>query len=143
MSYQDEEEKPKKVWNFPTNMAVCADRYYTLQQKRYKAQAVVSALAEEEHALGDHIIQRLPTSKATGIAGKLAGIAIEKKEIPQVKDWQKFYAHILKTKSFDLLNRAVNAKAVKERWAAGKTVPGTDKFIRKVISVHKLSKKGK
>jgi len=143
MGYQEEEEKPKKEWKFPTNMAECADRYYTLQKKRYKAQAAVKVLAEEENALEEWIIVKLPVSKATGIAGKIARISVDKKEIPQVKDWPKFYAYLHKNKAYDLLNRALNAKAVKERWAAGKTVPGTDKFIRKVVSVNKLPKKGR
>lgn len=144
MSYIDEdneEAKPKKVWTFSTNMAVCADKLYTLKAKRKKAQAVANELKEEETALTEHIIKTLPMSEATGIAGKLATISIEKKEIVVVKDWAAFYKHLLKTKAVELLNKAVNSKAVQERWNAGKTVPGTDKFTKKVVSVTK--RKGK
>lgn len=143
MSYQDKEEQPKKVWNFPANMANCADLYYTLQQKRYKAKHIMDAFAEEENALEDHIISKLPASKATGIAGKIARVSIVKKERVEVKDWTKVYAHILKTKDFGLMNRAINTKAVRERWAVGKKVPGTDKYTFKEVSVNKISKKGK
>lgn len=142
MSYHDDEQEavPKKEWVFPSSLATCVDKYYTLQQKRYKAQAVVKTIALEENALEEHILKTLPVGDRTGVAGKVARVSIELKEIPQVKDWPKFYAHILKTKSFELLNKAVNSKAVKERWKSGKTVPGTDKFIRKVLSVHKVTK---
>ncbi len=58
-----------------------------------------------------------------------------------VKDWDAFYKYVARTKSFDLLNRAVNREAARERWDARKQVPGMDKFHAKKVSCTKLNGK--
>ena len=83
-------------------------------------------------------IQELPEDDATGISGKVANVAIKRKEIAVVADWDKFYANIKKKGEFELLNRAVNQKAVKERWEAKKMVPGVEKFTKRTISLTKV-----
>lgn len=71
----------------------------------------------------------------TGVTGKVGRVEVKSKEIASVEDWEKFYANIKKKGEFDLLNKAVNQKAVKERWEQGKEVPGVGKFVKKVISL--------
>lgn len=81
-------------------------------------------------------IQEMPDNEdTTGVSGKLARVEIKRKEIATVSDWDKFYANIKKKGEFELLNRAVNQKAVKERWDQGKLVPGVEKFTKRVISL--------
>ena len=55
----------------------------------------------EEKALKEHIIQTLPKSEASGVAGKVARVTVVTKDVPQVKDWDAFYKYVSKTKSFD------------------------------------------
>lgn len=76
-----------------------------------------------------------------GVTGKAARVEIKTKETAQVEDWTAFYAGIKKTNSFDLLNKAVNQKAVAERWEQGKKVAGVRSFT--VRSVSLTSVKGK
>lgn len=70
-----------------------------------------------------------------GVTGKYARVEIKSKEYGSVQDWDKFYKHIQKKGEFDLLNKAVNQRAVKERWEQRKEVPGLDKFTKKVVSL--------
>ena len=72
------------------------------------------------------------------MAGKLARVTIINKIVPEVKDWDALYAHIKKTSSFDLLNRALNRKAVEERYEAGKCVPGVEDFQTATVSINKV-----
>jgi len=83
-------------------------------------------------------IQELPTKDAQGIAGKKGRVEIKTKELPTVEDWSKFCAYIQQTGAFELLNRAVNPKAVRERWENKEEVPGVGKFVRKVVSLTKV-----
>lgn len=76
-----------------------------------------------------------------GVTGKVGRVEVTDKKIATVIDWTKFYKHIQKKGEFDLLNKAVNQKAVQERWEQEKTVPGVDTFTKKVISLTKV--KGK
>lgn len=118
----------------PKDLGACADLLWTTREKRYALQKQVTECEEHESALKEHLINTLPKSKAEGITGKLARATIGRKVVPTVKDWTKFYQYIAKNKAWELLQRRVGEKAVMERWEAGKTVPGVDRFD--VITVH-------
>lgn len=131
-----EVEKPK--YKFPKAMGACADRLYQLRQKRLEMQKEVGKVAAEESALKEHIINTLPKSEASGVAGKLARVTVVTKEIPKVEDWDAFYKYVKKTGNFDLMQRRLTDAAVKERWEAGKEVPGVGHFNAVSISINKV-----
>ena len=116
-----------------------ADFLYVADAHRLEVQRDVENMKKFLTALEKFFIQKLPSDDATGIAGDVARVQVRNKQRPSVKDWEKLYAHIAKTRSFDLLNRAPNQKAIKERWEAGVEIPGVDKFQYKDISVTKVN----
>lgn len=115
-----------------------ADLLYKADEYRLECGKQVETMKKFVSKLEKWFIQQLPEDNATGIAGSIARVQIKQKERPSVKDWEKFYEHIRKNKAFELLNRAVNAKSVKERWESGKEVPGVEKFRYKDVSVTKI-----
>lgn len=117
-----------------------ADLLYKANEERLAQQKVAEATKKFVTKLEKWFIQELPEVDSTGIAGKLARVQIKQKERPSVIDWEKFYNHIKKKGEFELLNRAVNAKSVKERWEAGKEIPGVEHFRYKSVSLTKVSK---
>lgn len=129
-------EQPK--FKFPKTIAACGDKAYELRIKRLAMQKEVDAIEAEEKALKEHIIQTLPKSEATGVAGRVARATVVTKEVPQVEDWEAFYKHVKKTGEFDLLNRALNKSAVEERWDHGKKVPGVKAFTAVSVSLAKV-----
>lgn len=130
------DEKPK--FKFPKTMGACADRIYELRRTRLDAQKEVDKIAAEEAALKEHIINSLPKSEASGVAGKVARVTVVTKELPQVKDWEAFYKYVKRTGSFDLMQRRLTDSAVKERWEAGKEIPGVEHFNAVTISINKV-----
>lgn len=130
---------PKEVtYKFPKALGSCADKLFELRNKRLEQQKLVDAIEAEEKALKEHIIQNLPKSEASGVAGKKARVTVVMKEVPQVKDWDAFYKYVAKTKSFDLMQRRLTDAAVKERWEAGKQIPGVEVFKAVTISMNKV-----
>ena len=131
---------PKKTFKFPKSMALCADRYYTLRQKRLAMQKEVAEVEEEEKALKEHIIQNLPKSEATGAAGKLARVTIKPKLKPSVTDWPALMKYIRgqRGQADDLLQHRVSDAAVEARWEQNKTIPGIEKFDVITLSVNKV-----
>lgn len=127
-----------KTYKFPKTMAACADQYYLLRERRLAEQKKVDAIEAEEKAIKEHIINTLPKSEASGVAGKVARVTVVKKVVAQVKDWDKFFKYIKKTGEFDLMQRRVSDSAVQERWEAGKTVAGVESFNALTLSVNKL-----
>ena len=125
-------------YKFPKQMGACADRLFELREKRLEEQKKVDAIESEEKAIKEHIIQNLPKSEASGVAGKLARVTVITKAIPQVKDWESFYKHIKKTGDFDLLQKRLTETAVKERWENGKKIPGVESFNVVTLSINKV-----
>ena len=132
--------KPK--FKIPKTIGACADRLYEIKAALAEINRSVAdkieTLETERKAITDYVINNLPKSEATGVAGKLARVTVVKKEVPQVEDWDKFYAYIKKTGSFELLGRSLSAPAIKERWEAKKAVPGVKAFDVVTISLNKV-----
>lgn len=122
----------------PKTLGACADLLYKLQQQKSKLNREIEAIEKDESALREHFIKNVAKDDATGVSGKTCKVRVVTKDKPTVKDWDKFYAHILKTKNFAFLQRRVSESAVAERWDAGKDVPGVDVFTVKTLSVTKL-----
>lgn len=115
-----------------------ADFYYEADKHRLEVNREVEEMKTFLSKLGKWFMQELPESDTTGVAGKIARIQIKPDERPSITDWPAFYAFIKKNNAFELLNRAVNAKSVKERWDAGKVIPGVGKFHFKKVSITKV-----
>jgi hypothetical protein len=128
----------KEVYKFPKNIGACADKLFELRNKRLEMQKQVDAVESEEKAYKEHIIQTLPKSDASGVAGKLCRVTIVTKKIPQVKDWAKFHAYVKKTGQFELMQKRLADTAIKERWENGKEVPGVECFTTVSVSMNKL-----
>jgi hypothetical protein len=122
----------------PKQLAQCADLLYTTRQDRLALEKEVEALKARETTLREHLIENLPKSQASGVSGRVANAKIETKEIPQVKDWDLFYKHVKRTGDFELMQRRLSDAAVKERWEAGKKVPGVEVFTATVVSCTKV-----
>lgn len=130
-------EKPFKL---PKTVAEAADMYYTKREDRLALGRQVEKLASEETLLREFIIDNLPKSQATGVAGKIARVQITKKPKPTFTDFNEFCKYVARTKSFDLLQKRLNEQAVKERWEDKKEIPGVGTHIVIGVSVTKLSK---
>ena len=128
-------------------LGAAADLLYDLRQT---ARLVPNLNAPFEDVFGPHtkaleefFISQLEAGEASGVQGGHSRVQVTTSAVPAVDDWQKFYAYISKSKSFDLLNKAVNRAAVQERWDAKANVPGVGVFYAKKVSCTKLSGKGK
>ena len=120
--------------NIPKKLGACADLLYKMRQQRLEAQKKVEAMEKDEAELKEHIIRTLPKSEASGISGKVANVKIIADEVPQVKNWEKFYAYVKKTGSFDLLQKRLSKEAVNERLEDDVIIPGLE-----VVKIPKVS----
>ena len=130
--------KKPAAFTIPKTLGACADAIYTLRQERLARQREVDVLEKNEALLREHIIKTLPKSEAGGVAGKVGRVTIVKKEVPQVNDWEAFYAFLFKTKDPSLLQKRVAEAAIRERWEARKTVPGVVPFTVITLGVTKV-----
>jgi hypothetical protein len=121
----------------PPTAAECADLLYKARERRLELDHESERVKGLESKLQDWFITNLST-KQTGVAGQVARVQVEPKNVPQVEDWDKLYAYIKRTGAWELLQRRLGEAAVKERWDAKKQVPGVTVFHAKKVSCVKL-----
>lgn len=119
-------------------LAEKVDKYYTLREARLARQKEVDALQEAENELKADLIRQISKADASGVAGKLARVAVVTKKEPAIKDFDAFMAYVSRRKAWDLLQRRVSASAVKARWEDGKDIPGVEAFPVVTLSLSKL-----
>lgn len=79
------------------------------------ANAVITKRLDEEYkAIEAEVMETLEAQGLAGAKGKLGTVSIINSIVPDVQDWDKFYAMIKKNGWFHLLNRAPNAPAFRE-----------------------------
>ena len=122
----------------PDSLGACADRLYELKADKSAAQKAVEAIEAEISAITNYIIEELPKSNASGIAGSKARVTVVSKPVPRATDWMEVYNFILRYDRFDLLQRRLSDAAVKEMWQDGQTVPGVEPFNVVTVSLNKL-----
>lgn len=128
-------EAPFKL---PKSLAACADLLYSIREERLALSRQADELEEREKQIKAHIIDTLPKSEATGVAGKLARVTVVTKLVPKTADVEELHAHIKKTDDWDLLQGRLSDTAVRARWEAGKTVPGVEAFQTVTVSINKV-----
>ena len=125
-----------------------ADLLYDIRQTQAQLRIITTPLDDllgpAVKALEEHFVQTLKADEASGVQGRYSRVQVTPHDIPVVnpEGWPKLYAYIKRTGAFELLNRAVNREAVKERWRNKKQVPGVTIFHDKRVSCTKLSGKG-
>lgn len=121
-----------------TKLGELADQLHDVREARLAVQAIADAIKKEEQRIIDHIIETLDADTEGGVVGKRYKAIIVREEKPVVEDWDALYNYIAETRGFDLLNRALNASAVKARYAEDIAVPGVGTFQAKKISLTKV-----
>jgi hypothetical protein len=100
-----------------------ADSRFELETRLKAANAEVKRLEGLRVELDDIVRAAAAKLKGTGFAGKLGTITVTRENkfvIDTEKNgWDKFYAYIKKTGSFDLLQKRIGEKALQDRIDAG------------------------
>lgn len=122
----------------PKTLGGCADQLFKLKLKKGVIQQQIDAIEEEEREIQEHLIRELPNNGSTGVVGLLAKVNVLRKVVPQVRDWDLLYKHVLKSKDFSLLQRRVSEASWKEQTENGKAIPGVESFVAMKISLTKV-----
>lgn len=122
----------------PKTVGDAIDMLQDVRALRMAKEKEAAVIKERESALAEHIRGKLKAAGLESGRGKKATFTITVNEQVKVADWDKFYAYILKTKAWELMQKRVGATAIKERWKAGVQVPGVEKLELPDYSLTKL-----
>lgn len=133
-----------KPFRFPAKLGDCIDLGRQYEQERLAIQkeldAKIAEMKAREKAIDDHILALLEEQGLDKATGSEASVSLSKVPLPTVKDWPKFYAYILKTKQFDLLEKRPARGAYRERVEAGVSIPGVETFWDKKLYYGQIKK---
>lgn len=131
----------------PKSFGQCADMLFDLKEARLAQQKLVDAIAAQEAELKNHLIDNMPKGDK-GAIGSHHKVEIKREKTPRIGDDKKFYDWIKKANAFDVLQRTLNAKAVRDRLEAQpfankktgerKPLPGIDMFDIVKVSLTKV-----
>lgn len=117
-------------FKIPTNIAQAVDLYGETKKKRLEKEKEAEVLADQEKLLKNHLIESIPKSDATGVAGKIWRVAVMLKERVIVDSenggWDAVAAWAKKNKlaPHEFMQKRLNEAVFKERLAAGKKIDG-------------------
>jgi hypothetical protein len=120
----------KIEFKIPTNLAQAVDLYGEIKKQRLAKEKEAAVLEEQEKALKQHLINSIPKTSATGIAGKLWNVTVVLKDRVIIDaengGWEAVAAWAKKNKlaPFEWMQKKLSDSVFKERIAAGKTIPG-------------------
>lgn len=115
-----------------------ADLLYKTREERYALNKLVEAKKEIEVAATEILRAEALRQDGSGVAGKIAKVIFEPKYFGVLEDDAAFFKYVARTKQFDLLQRRLSNDAIKERWEAGKTIPGVKRESVWTPSITKL-----
>lgn len=119
-----------------------ADDLFDIGEKIKKANAVVTDLETKKREIEDAMIGALEAQGIDSVRGKHATISITRSVKPQIADFEKLSAFVLRHKRLDLFERRISSKAFAELKAErkGKDIPGLSEFNAVKLSVRKVTK---
>lgn len=136
--------KEPKMPKLPKTLGACVDLYKALRDERLALEKVAETKKKEESFVYDYIIANIPKGDGGAVGRAFKAVRYEEAQY-SIDDDTAFYEFVKKTGSFDLLNRAINQRAVRERLEDTKFikkypkgVPGTKKFVAVKLSVTKV-----
>lgn len=122
----------------PKNVAEAVDLWFAVRAYRLDEQKKVDAIKAQESRLRQYLIDNIPKSLATGVAGQLVRVQIVQKESLAIEDEEAFMRFAHRKGNEDLLIERPNMRAVEERLENGKKVPGLTTRKYADISYSKL-----
>ena len=122
----------------PEVLGHCADFYKQVRDLRLAMDKEVKAIKDRETEIYNHIVDNLSVEENTGVAGRKYRAQITTQEEPTVTDWENLYDYIHENDRFDLLNKSLAKKAVKDMLEEGDKIPGVDTIIVKKVSITKI-----
>lgn len=106
------------------NLNALTKQLVAVRAKLDKLSKEKKVLSEQEEKLEGDILAWLIANKLDGATTVSGRVSIHKQYFAVTDSWEKLYAYIKKTGSFDLLHKRVSLHAVEEREEAKKPVPG-------------------
>lgn len=118
-------------------MAQLIERLAEVREERRRISARDKELVEEWRRLELEAITRLSDQGMDKASSDAGTISISKTILPQVVDWDAFYAYIVDNDAFHMLQKRPAAAAFRELHDSGEPVAGVEPYEQTTIGLRK------
>lgn len=126
-----------KVAAKPT-LGATIDSMWALREKKRSLDAQIKTVEADIKLLETSMFELLDAQDTRKAEGKCASVSINESVVANVEDWDALWPWIAKTKNFHLVQKRVSDPGMRELWALGKVVPGTQPFTKRTLSLKSL-----
>ena len=124
----------KKVKKIGIKLGNDITTFLKLRKKISKANKSLEALKSEAFELTNKIIPQLDKIGLEGSDVKMGSVIISELNVFSVKNWGKVYKHILKTKDFGILSKALGQALLREYFEDGIKIKGITKSVKRSLN---------
>ena len=114
------------------------DTMWALREKKRDLDAQTKVVEGEIKALETLMFELLDAQDTRKAEGKRASVSVSEAVVANVEDWDALWPWIAKNKFFHLVQKRVSDPGMRELWALGKVVPGTQPFTKRTLSLKSL-----
>lgn len=112
-----------------------ADSMFVLREKKRVLEVEVKDLSKQLEEAEKQMLELLDAQGTTKGDGKKASVSITEAVVPNVTDWDLFWAFVIKGKHTHLLQNRVSAPAWREMCELKKAPPGVVAFTKRTINL--------
>lgn len=113
------------------------DELYELNQRKAEINKELKDLNAVIEDIEEKIFGRLDQLEIDQVRGRTAKVTVTHSVVPTVKDWEAFHRYVKENDMLYLFERRVSTAAWRELHQSGETVPGTEPFTKRGLSVRK------
>jgi hypothetical protein len=121
----------------PLTTGSLVKRMVEVRDERRKISARDKELVEEWRSLEMEMLTRLDEQGMEKASTADGTASISETVLPQVVDWDAFYAYMIEQDSLHLLQRRPAAAAFREMNDSGQTIPGVEAYTKREIGLRK------
>lgn len=119
-------------------MGALIDSIWAAREEKRRLEAQVKETETTIAELQTQLMERMQAEGTDKAQGSKASVSISSNVVADVKDWDEFWAYVIKKKYTHLLQRRVSDPAYRELLEAGQNVPGVEPFTKRALTVRSL-----
>jgi hypothetical protein len=134
---EPEKQAPKLTYKVPKTIGGAIDLLFRVRGGRKELQALADTQKAQEGLIEGLIFERFGKSELEGARGAEAQCSIKRVDTYGIDDFDKVWDYAKKNDAPDLFRRQLVVEACRERYSAGKTIPGVSIFTKVSLSLTK------
>lgn len=133
---EEKQPKEKLKYTVPKNIGAAIELLNDVRVSRKAMTAKAESEKRQETMIEEAIFGMFKKSELEGARGKRGTLcSIKRSDVYNIDDFDKVWSYAKKNDAPDLFRRQLVVEAVRERFMAGKTIPGVSTFTKVSLSL--------